>query len=113
MSIEALRECVDLIDLIFAQSEIHRTDGTMSLQRRDFLKTGAAAGAMAMLPRHTDAQSNGIPIALGEEEMGLRQFRYIIERDVSEKGMLKVPTGPGLGIQIDPAFLEQAQVVTA
>lgn len=132
-----------------------------------------------------------IPIALGEEEMSLRQFRYIIERDVaqviqpdvmyfggfirslkvarmaavankdctlhmsggglgylyvahfasvvkncgahqeykgeddtlpvscdssslkSEKGMLKVPTGPGLGIQIDPAFLNQAQVVTA
>jgi L-alanine-DL-glutamate epimerase-like enolase superfamily enzyme len=30
----------------------------------------------------------------------------------SEKGMLKVPTGPGLGVQIDPAFLKQAQVVT-
>jgi L-alanine-DL-glutamate epimerase-like enolase superfamily enzyme len=132
-----------------------------------------------------------IPIALGEEEMSLRQFRYIIERDVaqviqpdlmyfggfirslkvarmaavankdctlhmsggglgylyvahfasvvkncgahqeykgeddtlpvscessslkSEKGLLKVPTGPGLGVQIDPAFLKQAQVVAA
>jgi L-alanine-DL-glutamate epimerase-like enolase superfamily enzyme len=132
-----------------------------------------------------------IPIALGEEEMSLRQFRYIIEHDVaqviqpdlmyfggfirslkvarmaavankdctlhmsggglgylyvahfasvvkncgahqeykgeddtlpvssdssslkSEKGMLKVPTGSGLGIDIDPAFLKQAQVVTA
>jgi L-alanine-DL-glutamate epimerase-like enolase superfamily enzyme len=132
-----------------------------------------------------------IPIALGEEEMSLRQFRYIIERDVaqviqpdlmyfggfirslkvarmaaaankdctlhmsggglgylyvahfasvvkncgphqeykgesdtlpvscdssslkSEKGMLKVPTGPGLGIEIDPAFLKQAQRVVA
>jgi L-alanine-DL-glutamate epimerase-like enolase superfamily enzyme len=31
----------------------------------------------------------------------------------SEKGMLKVPTGSGLGIDIDPAFLKQAQVVTA
>jgi L-alanine-DL-glutamate epimerase-like enolase superfamily enzyme len=132
-----------------------------------------------------------IPIALGEEEMSLRQFRYIIERDVaqviqpdlmyfggfirslkvarmaavagkdctphmsggglgylyvahfasvvkncgahqeykgeddtlpvscdssslkSEKGRLKVPTGPGLGITIDPAFVAKASVVTA
>ena len=132
-----------------------------------------------------------IPIALGEEEMSLRQFRYIIERDVaqviqpdlmyfggfvrslkvarmaavagkdctlhmsggglgylyvahfasivkncgahqedkgeddtlpvscdssslkSEKGRLKVPTGPGLGITIDPSFVAKASVVTA
>ncbi|HEX4949353.1 MAG TPA: enolase C-terminal domain-like protein [Blastocatellia bacterium] len=132
-----------------------------------------------------------IPIALGEEEMSLRQFRYIIERDVaqviqpdlmyfggfirslkvarmaavagkdctlhmsggglgylyvahfasvvkncgphqeykgeddvlpvscdssslkSEKGMLKVPTGPGLGITIDPDFVAKAQLVRA
>jgi L-alanine-DL-glutamate epimerase-like enolase superfamily enzyme len=137
------------------------------------------------------ADALNIPIALGEEEMSLRQFRYIIEHDVaqviqpdlmyfggfirslkvarmaavankdctlhmsggglgylyvahfasvvkncgahqeykgeddtlpvssdssslkSEKGMLKVPTGSGLGIEIDPAFLKQAQVVTA
>ncbi|HMZ22512.1 MAG TPA: enolase C-terminal domain-like protein, partial [Blastocatellia bacterium] len=132
-----------------------------------------------------------IPIALGEEEMSLRQFRWIIERDVaqviqpdllyfgglirsmkvarmaavagkdctphmsggglgylyiahfasvvqncgahqeykgeedtlpvssdssslkSEKGMLKVPTGPGLGVAIDQAFIAKSTVVTA
>lgn len=31
----------------------------------------------------------------------------------SEKGMLKVPTGPGLGVTIDPAFLRKATPVTA
>jgi L-alanine-DL-glutamate epimerase-like enolase superfamily enzyme len=31
----------------------------------------------------------------------------------SEKGRLKVPTGPGLGITIDPAFVAKARVVTA
>jgi L-alanine-DL-glutamate epimerase-like enolase superfamily enzyme len=31
----------------------------------------------------------------------------------SEKGRLKVPTGPGLGITIDPDFVAQASVVTA
>lgn len=31
----------------------------------------------------------------------------------SEAGMLTVPTGPGLGVEIDPAFLAQAKVVTA
>lgn len=31
----------------------------------------------------------------------------------SEKGMLTVPTGPGLGVEIDPAFLAKAQPVTA
>lgn len=132
-----------------------------------------------------------IPIALGEEEMSLRQFRYIIERDVAQviqpdlmyfggftrslkvarmaavagkdctlhmsggglgylyvahfascvpncgahqeykgdedtlpvssdtsslksvKGFLKVPTGAGLGVTIDPDFIKKAQVVTA
>jgi L-alanine-DL-glutamate epimerase-like enolase superfamily enzyme len=31
----------------------------------------------------------------------------------SEGGMLTVPTGPGLGVEIDPAFLAKATVVTA
>ncbi len=31
----------------------------------------------------------------------------------SENGMLKVPTGPGLGVTIDPAFVKKASVVTA
>ena len=31
----------------------------------------------------------------------------------SEKGMLTVPTGPGLGVEIDPAFLAKAQLVSA
>ena len=31
----------------------------------------------------------------------------------SENGMLKVPTGPGLGVAIDPALLRKAVVVTA
>ena len=31
----------------------------------------------------------------------------------SENGLLKVPTGPGLGVTIDPAFVKKAQVVTA
>jgi L-alanine-DL-glutamate epimerase-like enolase superfamily enzyme len=31
----------------------------------------------------------------------------------SENGMLKVPTGPGLGVTIDPALLRKAVVVTA
>jgi L-alanine-DL-glutamate epimerase-like enolase superfamily enzyme len=31
----------------------------------------------------------------------------------SERGMLTVPTGPGLGVEIDPAFLAKATVVTA
>ncbi|MFN7923556.1 MAG: mandelate racemase/muconate lactonizing enzyme family protein [Bryobacteraceae bacterium] len=31
----------------------------------------------------------------------------------SEKGMLKVPTGPGLGVTIDPDFLKKATVVKA
>lgn len=31
----------------------------------------------------------------------------------SENGTLKVPTGPGLGVQIDPDFVKKAQVVTA
>jgi L-alanine-DL-glutamate epimerase-like enolase superfamily enzyme len=29
-----------------------------------------------------------------------------------EKGLLKVPTGPGLGVTIDPAFIRKATVVT-
>jgi L-alanine-DL-glutamate epimerase-like enolase superfamily enzyme len=31
----------------------------------------------------------------------------------SEAGMLTVPTGPGLGVEIDPAYLAQAKVVSA
>ncbi len=31
----------------------------------------------------------------------------------SENGLLKVPTGPGLGVTIDPNFIKKAQVVTA
>jgi len=31
----------------------------------------------------------------------------------SENGMLKVPTGPGLGVQIDPEFIRKATVVAA
>lgn len=31
----------------------------------------------------------------------------------SEKGILKVPTGPGLGVTIDPGFLSKATVVSA
>ena len=31
----------------------------------------------------------------------------------SERGMLKVPTGPGLGVEIDPAFLAKATPVQA
>jgi L-alanine-DL-glutamate epimerase-like enolase superfamily enzyme len=31
----------------------------------------------------------------------------------SEGGMLKVPTGPGLGVTIDPALLKSAVTVTA
>jgi L-alanine-DL-glutamate epimerase-like enolase superfamily enzyme len=26
-------------------------------------------------------------------------------------GLLKVPTGPGLGVTIDPAFVERAQIM--
>ncbi len=29
----------------------------------------------------------------------------------SENGMLVVPTGPGLGIEFDPAFLKQAKAI--
>lgn len=31
----------------------------------------------------------------------------------SEEGQLTVPTGPGLGVEIDPAFLEKAELITA
>jgi L-alanine-DL-glutamate epimerase-like enolase superfamily enzyme len=31
----------------------------------------------------------------------------------SVKGMLKVPTGPGLGVTIDPAFIRQAKIISA
>jgi L-alanine-DL-glutamate epimerase-like enolase superfamily enzyme len=31
---------------------------------------------------------------------------------VSVNGMLKVPTGPGLGVTIDPAFVKGASVVS-
>ncbi len=31
----------------------------------------------------------------------------------SQNGLLKVPTGPGLGVTIDPEFIKKAQVVTA
>ena len=31
----------------------------------------------------------------------------------SDKGMLTVPTGPGLEVEIDPAFLAKVQPVTA
>jgi L-alanine-DL-glutamate epimerase-like enolase superfamily enzyme len=30
-----------------------------------------------------------------------------------EKGMLKVPSGPGVGVTIDPAFINKAKVITA
>ncbi len=30
----------------------------------------------------------------------------------SEKGMLKVPTGPGVGVKIDPSFISKAKTVT-
>jgi L-alanine-DL-glutamate epimerase-like enolase superfamily enzyme len=137
------------------------------------------------------ADALNIPIALGEEEMSLRQFRYIIESKTAQviqpdllyfggiirsmkvarmaavagldctphmsggglgflyiahfasvvknsgahqeykgeddnspvssktsslksvKGMLTVPTGPGLGVDFDPSFLSKAQVVTS
>ena len=29
-----------------------------------------------------------------------------------EKGMVRVPSGPGLGVTIDPAFIRAARVVT-
>ena len=66
-------------------------------------RSGAAAAALAALPGFT------LP---GDVSASDRFYRRDIVTDpvVLEDGYVRVPTGPGVGVEIDPVALEDATV---
>ena len=80
--------------------------------RRKFLKTGSAAGLMRGASR-LDAAQVTKPRA-GEEYKG-RDETLPVSSDTSTlncvNGILEVPSGPGLGVSIDPGFVAKAELI--
>ena len=76
----------------------HMSDGGLG-----FLYVAHFAGCIANAGAHQEYKGEDDTLPVYSATSSLR----------SEKGLLTVPTGPGLGIEIDPAFLAKAQPVTA
>ncbi len=76
----------------------HMSDGGLG-----FLYVAHFAGCIANAGAHQEYKGEDDTLPVHSATSSLK----------SEKGLLTVPTGPGLGVEIDPAFLAKAQPVSA
>ena len=82
--------------------------------RRKFLKTGSAVGRRAGVPRR-GALRIVRPDAGPFQEYKGRDETLPVSSDTSTlscvNGIPKVPSGPGLGVRIDPAFVAKGGLI--